>query len=209
MKLSQEYGIENMPLGSCVCLNYQAGETVLRQDMPLTHLLIVVSGKVKVCLLAKNGKDLILCYYVSAGVMGDMEMMTGAPVAAATVIAVSDFECIGLSIEKNAASLKRNLVFLNRLGQGLSAKLMESSKNFVSTALFSGEERLCAYILEASHNDVFSDTLTDVSRSIGMSYRHMFRLLNQLCVEGLLDKKPYGYRILDHEELVRRAAGTF
>jgi len=204
-----EYSINGQALGACVCWRYKAGETIVREGMPFTYLLFVVTGKAKVCSTGKNGKDLILCYYISDGILGDIELMTNTYVSTASIIAITDFECIALHCQRYAVILKNDPVFLNRIGQGLSVKLLQSSKNFVSTALYSGEERLCAYILQTAHNDVFSGTLTDVSGSIGMSYRHMFRLLNQLCIDGLLDKRCNGYLIVDRDELIRRSAEIF
>ncbi len=61
------------------------------------------------------------------------------------------------------------------------------------------------YILQNSHRSLFRDTLTDVSCSVGMSYRHMFRLLGQLCEEGILEKRESGYCIMKKEELARRS----
>lgn len=205
----ESYGINNMPLDACLCLKFEAGETILQEGDPIIYLLFVVKGKAKVCTIAKNGRDLVLCYYISDGIMGDIEFMTNTYIVATSVIAVTDFECIALPFKKYAADLKNNLAFLNRLGSELSIKLLQSSKSYVYTALCSGEERLCSYILQASHNNIFNDVLTDVSSSIGMSYRHMFRLLNQLCTQGLLEKRDSGYLIIDRDELIRRAADSF
>ena len=203
------YGISNMILDAGLCLKFEAGEIILHEGMAILYLLIAVKGKAKVCTIAKNGKDLALCYYISHGLIGDIELMTNTSIASSSVIAMTDFECIALPYKNYAADLKNNLTFLNRLGSELSVKLIRSSKDYVSTALCSGEERLCSYILESSNNDVFNEVLADVSSSIGMSYRHMFRLLNQLCMDRVLDKKDYGYLIIDRHELIRRSADTF
>ena len=110
-----------------------------------------------------------------------------------------------IPFQRNALYLKSNVRFLNRLGSELALKLIRSSQNFVSASLYSGEERLCAYILQTSHNGIFSDILTDTACSVGMSYRHMFRLLNRLCEDGVLEKWENGYRILDRESLAEKA----
>ncbi|WP_312368985.1 cyclic nucleotide-binding domain-containing protein [Lachnoclostridium sp.] len=203
------YGINNMALDACLCLRFEAGETILQEGMPIIYLMFVVTGKVKICSTAKNGKDLVLCYYISDGIIGDLELMTNTYDATAGIIAITDFECIALPFQKYAIDLKNNLAFLKRLGSELSMKLLRISKNYVVTTLYTGEERLCSYILQASHNGIFNDILTDVSCSIGMSYRHMFRLLNQLCTDGVLDKRDNGYIIVDREELLRRAPGAY
>lgn len=199
------YGIRNMPLDQCLCLRFEAGETILHEGMEILYLLIVVTGKAKVCSAAENGRDLILCFYISDGIIGDVELMTNTYIAATSIIAMTDFQCIALPYEAYAAELKKNLTFLNILGKELSVKLLRSSRNYVSGALHSGEERLCSYILQASHENIFAEMLTDVACSTGMSYRHMFRLLNQLCADGILQKRENGYLILDRSRLIRRA----
>lgn len=206
-KLS-EYGLLGMATDACMCLRFKPGETILQEGLPISWLGIILSGKVKVCSTAPNGKHLILCYYVSAGIIGDIELMAGTSTATATVIAITDFECIAIPYKNYGTALKMNVEFLNQLGRQLSLKLLESSNSFVSTALYSGEERLCSYILQTSSNGLFSDVLTDVSYSIGMSYRHMFRLLNQLCEDRVLEKQADGYRIVNRDTLARRAMSS-
>lgn len=203
-----EYGIGSPEQEVCFCASYKAGETIFLEGMPIPHLLIVLSGKAKVCLDAKNGKNLVLCYYVSKGLLGDIELMTDSPVATTSVIALTDFECIALPIQDLSLKLKDNPTFLKKLGTELASKLLRSSKNYLVNALHSGEERLCTYILETSYEGRFNDTLTDVSSSIGMSYRHMFRLLNQLCSDGALVKKDDGYHIIDRQALIKRSTWT-
>ena len=206
-KLS-EYGLQDMYPDSCRLVSYKAGETLLREGMPLTWLGVIMCGKAKICSTAPNGRNLVLCYYVSAGIIGDLELMTGLKSATTTIVAITDLECITISLSIHSTALKSNTVFLNRVGNELALKLLRSSANFVSSSLYSGEERLCSYILQTSHNRMFSDILSDVSCSVGMSYRHMFRLLNQLCAEGILEKHGYGYLILDRDALIRRSESS-
>lgn len=191
------------------CVTYGSGETILKEGMPIEHLLIVIDGTAKVCASAANGRDLLLCYYVSDGVLGDVELMTGVYEATTTIIAITDFQCIALPLRMYSASLKENTAFLNYTGKELAQKLLNSSHNYISAALHSGEERLCAYILQASHSEVFSETLTDVACLIGISYRHLFRILNQLCENGVLEKAANGYRIVDKAELRTIAGALF
>lgn len=199
-----DYDVTGVDLRDAVSLRFQPGEAILREGMPMEYLLLVISGKAKVCSAAANGKDLILCYYISEGIVGDEELMTGAYIASATIAAVTEFHCIGLPYVKYADVLKANLGFVNRVGKELAVKLLRSSHNSTVIALHSGEERLCAYILQTSRGDVFSETLTDVARSIGTSYRHMLRMLSRLCAEGVMRKEASGYRIADRSELIRR-----
>ena len=199
-----DYDVTGVDLLDAVSLRFQPGEAILREGTPMEYLLFVISGKAKVCSAAANGKDLILCYYISEGIVGDAELMTDAHIASATISAITEFRCIGLPYTKYADVLKANLGFVNRVGRELAVKLLRSSRNCTVIALHSGEERLCAYILQTPQGDVFSETLTDVARSIGTSYRHMLRMLNRLCAQGVMHKETHGYRIVDRPELIRR-----
>lgn len=199
------YFITDMDLRDSVVLRFRPGETILREGMPMKYLLFVISGKAKVCSATANGKDLLLCYYISEGIIGDIELMTDMHIASTTVNAITEFLCIGLPYTEYSDALKANLSFVNRVGRELSIKLLRNSKNSVITALHSGEERLCAYILLTAQESVFSETLTDAARSIGVSYRHMLRILSRLCSEGIMLKEIDGYRIVDRTELIRRA----
>lgn len=200
-----EYGLQKIPLSACCCQRFAAGEEILREGQPIGWLSIVIEGNVKVCRTAPNGKSLILCYHISHGMIGEVELMTRQANATTSVKAVTDFECIAISYQICLEELKTNILFLNKLGKELAEKLTTSSDNFTSTALCTGEQRLCAYILQNSRYGLFCDTLTDVSCSVGMSYRHMFRLLGLLCKEGILEKRESGYYILDRNRLAQRS----
>ncbi len=200
-----EYGLQNIPSDVCSCMRFSSGEEVLREGSPIFWLFIVVDGRAKVCRTAPNGKSLILCYYISSGMIGEVELMTRQEIAASSVIAITGFECIVINDQNCLTELKTNISFLNKLGTELAEKLFKSAESFTSSSLYTGEQRLCTYILQTSHRGLFSDILTDVSCSVGMSYRHMFRLLGQLCEAGILDKRESGYYILNRKELIRRS----
>lgn len=198
------YGIHDIPNDTC-CRYFKSGETIHQEGMDIQFLCIVISGQAKVCLTALNGKSLVLCYYVSDGVIGDVELVTENHAATTTIIAVTDFECIAIPFHRNASILKRNITFMNQIGIELAKKLVLSTSNFSSSALCSGEERLCSYILQSSSNDMFHDILTDVVCSVGISYRHLFRILNGLCNNGILEKREFGYQIMNREKLTHKS----
>ncbi len=200
-----EYGLDENSLKQCEVFKFVAHEVIYQETFPITWLGIVIDGKAKVCCSSANGKNLVLCYFVSTGTVGGIEMMANQSSATASLIATTDFECIAIPFEENEKILRSNNKFLNRLCYEISTNLVNSSSNFVTSALHSGEQRLCSYILESSHNTIFNDNLTDVACSLGISYRHLSRLLTQLCEEKLLIKENYGYRIMNMNLLIKKA----
>lgn len=199
------YGFQEEFIRVCECICYPAGEKIVEERMPISKLLIILDGQVKVCMSTSNGRNLILCYYLSEGLLGDMEYLRKTEEAEATVVAISDVRCLAIPYDFLSERQKENTVFLLKLAEEMAEKLTKSTENYLMAAVCTGEERLCNYILKNSPRRIFADVLTDVSCSVGMSYRHMFRLIHSLCEEQVLEKRQNGYYILNLEELIRRA----
>lgn len=197
----KEYGLDLGSIQDCALCRFSSGEVLLNQGIPVEHLFIVLQGKVKVCMLAANGKVLTLCYYITSGILGDVELVQSDKCASATSIAVVPSNCIRIPLNLNQGYLMNNITFMNRVARGLSTKLLNSSNAHLTSALYSGEERLCSYILMSEHNGMFTEILSDVSKSIGISYRHLFRMLNSMCQSGVLEKRESGFMVLDRQYL--------
>lgn len=192
----------------CEVQQFKSGETIFSQGVEYKYIMIVVSGKAKVCTSAPSGKDLVLAYYLSSGLIGDVELMSNTTYATASVITLSPFEVIIVPFQDDQDSIFKNLTFMTTLAKGLSENLINSSHNYTSNALYSGEQRLCTYILQGSYKNYFFDNLTDMAATIGISYRHLLRLLNKLCDDGILKREKRKFQITDMEQLKYRSSET-
>ena len=151
-----EYGLGEARLSGCHLRRYEAGEAMVRQDEAMDALLFVRSGRAKVCINARNGRHLIICYYISDGVLGDVELLTEAQ-AMDTVTALSQVDCVAVPMERNREALLGCLPFVLRMGQEVSAKLKYSSRAHTVSALYTSEERLCSYLLMAERDGIVRD----------------------------------------------------
>jgi CRP/FNR family transcriptional regulator, putaive post-exponential-phase nitrogen-starvation regulator len=194
-------GLDPAALRDLTLLRFAPGEFIVREGVPIAYLLFVVSGRAKACLTSAGGGDLILCYYVSEGILGDAELMLDSRPAISTTIAVTEFTCVGVPLTQNAETLKSNLAFVNRVGAELSRKLVRSSHSYLSDALHTARQRLCRYLLDAAQGDAVPGPMTDAAAAIGISYRHLMRLLRQLCDEGILSRTRRNCRILRRDAL--------
>lgn len=197
------YGLSKIDLTNCCRTLYSPGETIINEGDVFTSFWLVTKGRAKAFRLGNNGKTLIVSWYISSGVIGDIELMSNAPQAKTTVSAITQLECIQLPYSLCQKELTHNIVFSNKLGSGLARKLASSADSYVSSALYTGKQRLCAYIINNENAGIFSDTLTEVSASIGMSYRHMFRLLEELCNQNILHRENQGFSIINRTALER------
>lgn len=200
----KKYGIDLDTMHDCVACRYEAGEIIFSQGQPIEYLYIILQGKINVCMLAANGRDLTLCHFISSGILGDVELVMEDKAASATSIADLTSDCIRIPLFRNLELLTNSITFMNQVAKGLSMKLLNSSNALVSSALYSGEERLCTYILITEHHGMFTEVLSDVSKSIGISYRHLFRILSDLCQKSVLERRESGFLILDKQYLISK-----
>ncbi|MGG5369161.1 Crp/Fnr family transcriptional regulator [Enterococcus sp. AZ196] len=205
LDLLSKYGLLDHQL-VCEVRRFKSGETIFSQGVEYKYIMIVVSGKAKVCTSAPSGKDLVLAYYLSSGLIGDVELMSNTVYATASVITLSPFEVIIVPFQDDQDTIFKNLTFMTTLAKGLSENLINSSHNYTSNALYSGEQRLCTYILQGSYKYYFFDNLTDVAATIGVSYRHLLRLLNKLCDSGILKREKRRFQIINIEQLKQRSS---
>lgn len=200
----QEYGLALPEVSGCVLCQFESGEIIFQQDTLVNQLYLVVDGKVKVCTMAENGRDIILCYYISSGILGDIELMQTDKTAPATTCVALPSRLVRIPFQHNLPYLFQNTAFMKQLARGLATKLRSSGEAYVASALYSGEARLCSYILMAESKGLFTEMLSDVAPYIGVSYRHLFRVLNQLCQKGVLERRKSGFQILDKAYLLKK-----
>lgn len=201
----KRYGIEPEKLTGCSVCTYSFGEKVISEGEKSGKLFIVTKGKAKVGITAPNGKDLVLCFYLSDGLVGELEMFCKTETDTTSVTAMGTLHCISIPIACNFEYLDNNLPFVKTAASELAKKLLRSSNNVVENTLYTAEIRLCQYILATSDNGYFRDIMTDVAYSIGTSYRHLFRMMSVLCKEWILKKTDTGYKIMNVDWLEKRA----
>lgn len=195
---------------------FKKNEYIWRQGEASKCLYFFIQGKAKVYTTLSNGKSLLLCFYPEVKVFGDLELMSGQT-AAASVQAIEDTYCIIISLEKVQDYLFNDVKFLRFIGNSLSEKLNQSSKNSSINLLYPLENRLASYILETSqiitNNEasvlVFNENLTEIAELLGTSYRHLLRTLNSLCQKNIIIKRNNYFEIMDKQSLKKLAADVY
>jgi len=210
--LLAQYGLDAAILTKALHLSFAQGEYLSREGETLNYLYFVVSGKAKVMLSLSDGKQLLLAYFISEGIIGDIELMTNVQTYAkihATLQAVTDFECIALPFVDYGDILKSNNTFINHVGKELAKKLMQRAINGAINTLQPLESRLSAYIMQTAADGHFREQLTDVAIMLGASYRHLLRCIERLCSKHILDKVAKGYRVIDPQALQTMAGDLY
>ena len=211
-ELLLQYGLQGVDFTQAARVVFEQGEFISHAGEPIDCIYFVVSGKAKVFLSLSSGKQLLLAYFTSKGIIGDIELMTNKPSNYTTVQAVTEFSCVALPLDIYGVVLKSNIVFINHIAAELAEKLIQRAINGTITTLQPLEARLCAYISQGAIGDFFCETLTEVAMVVGASYRHLLRCLDRLCAEGVLRKEARlssVFRITDKEALEKKAGDLY
>ncbi|WP_202710372.1 cyclic nucleotide-binding domain-containing protein [Sporosalibacterium faouarense] len=191
---------------------FKKGEHICKETDEIKNIFFFVEGKAKVYVTLSNGKSLLLCFYDSFRILGDVEV-AGIKKASTNVQVIEDSYCIGISMERAKKYLLNDAKFLRIICNSLGKKLNRSSKNSSINLLFPLKNRLSSYILATGKNTgdsspgkiEFQGNLTEIAELLGTSYRHLLRTLNELVLEGILEKRSKSFRVIN-EELLRDLA---
>lgn len=204
-----EYGVHDMLLQGVRILEFEKDEILCMCGQPVQDLLIVIKGRAKVTCDIENGKSLLLCIYNEKGILGDLEIINLFPTYTMNVQATTLVQCIAIPCTNgNLNKLLESNAFLLRICKELAGKLNRCTKNSTCNILYPLEVRLCSYITLTQRKNIWSENLSEVSELLGTSYRHLLRIVGQLCQEKLIRKQGHEYVILQ-KEIIRQRSKDF
>lgn len=189
-------------------VTFSHGECICREGHEFDSVLYIISGRVKISIIASNGKVQLLTFQDN-GILGDIEYLTGCMVDT-TVTSVGEVKVIKIPFGYFDELIKNNHKILYQLAKGLGEKLRRSSQLSAANSLYTLNNRICGYIIVMSYNDIFNENLTDTSELLNTSYRHLLRVIKKLCEEDVLLKIERGmYKIINKEKLYDLSEGCF
>lgn len=182
---------------------FNPGELICRQGEPFEVLYVLVKGKIKIHTTTAEGKALILSFKTPLEVIGDVEYIQGIEMIN-TVEAVSPVDMIGVHhqwIRKHSADHSPLLRFLLDI---ITKKFYIKSNSLSFNLMHPVEVRLASYLLSVSFetSDAFEGeyaaiSLTDTANLIGTSYRHLNRVIQKFCEDGLVERSKRSILIKD------------
>lgn len=184
---------------------FDRNDYVCQQESPMSYFYFFLKGKVGVYSCLANGKRLLLCFYDSFQVIGDIELVEG--IAATTDMQVVDETyCIGIPLNTMRDLVMEDATFLRFICQSLGKKLNRCSNNSTINLLYPLENRLASYIQVTSIQSLqgyilFEGNLLEVAELLGTSYRHLLRTLEKFCDMGYITKLKKGYKVIEKEKI--------
>lgn len=196
--------------------SYDKGEHVLRNGDPIKTLYFVVKGKLKVYSAIENGKTILLRFYTPLSIFGDLELFNDYDVKS-NIESVSPVTLIGISFSDIDLYARDDSVFLRFILKNICRKLytMSNSSSLNQTLPFIN--RFASYLISIAsdennlhiNEDIKTDKLGDLATFLGVSYRHLNRVISELCSKGIIERTSTGLAILDYKSLKELSVGFY
>ena len=196
----ETYEIEsifNEPLMPHLSLfHFDRGDIICSQGESSNYLYILVKGKIKVYTTSVEGKTLILSFKSPLEVLGDIEYVQEIDFIN-TVEAVSSVSLIGVQYRFLKKYVQNYPPFLHFLLEKITRKFYLKSNSLSFNLLYPVEVRLASYLLSVAYDEndsllnkeISTTSLMDIANLIGTSYRHLNRVIQHFCSNGLLERK--------------------
>lgn len=187
--------------------SFEQGELICSQGEATHYLYVLVKGKVKIFTTSEEGKTLILNFKTPLEVIGDIEYVQQIDTIN-TVEAVSPVVMIGVRQSVLRRLSNSHAPFLQFLLDIITKKFYVKSESMRINLMYPVEVRLASYLLSVVYDEneavvsrQLTASITDTANLIGTSYRHLNRVIQEFCREGLVERCKGGILIKDLEGL--------
>jgi CRP-like cAMP-binding protein len=127
--------------------NYPKGNILYHDDDPATTLYIVVQGRVKICLMHEEGREVVLTVMNGGGVLGLVAALDDGP-HIGTAITLTDCRIAALQRDRFEAFLTRHPFLQKPIEAELARQLRAAYRKVGEQALLPVKKRLLATLME-------------------------------------------------------------
>lgn len=186
-------------------IHLKKGEYIFHAKEKLQFLYILVEGRAKIIPSSKEGKLAMIDYVEPKAITGDLEAAIGnAHPYLHDAQVLEDTLLIGIPYKLLETKLMFHVPFLRLMCRQVGEKLELASKKHYRKALYRAKNIVSKALVTQSKelkDTAFPFSCKETALSVGISERHLRRILNELEEEGLVEKLGRRIRILDIELL--------
>ncbi len=183
--------------------DFSAGETIIYQDEKPDYLYYLIKGKCRVSAFMENGKTVIINTLTAPCLVGEIEIIKNdSPFSVETM---QNCRAVVIPVNRCRNILLNDNRFLYQLCVSLVDKERNNAINLAHHISFPFEYRLAKFILDNSDGKTFKLKKTIIAESLGISYRHLEKVMNSFIAKGYLKKEKLTYYITDRNALDKLA----
>ena len=194
---------------SCTRKTYKPGAVLMMKGEPVTRFLIIHKGRAKLVERLEDGRNYILFYTRDNEPLGDVEFFSEGE-STVTISTLTECEVFSIELETLRQMARSNPEIYEKMGESVAFKLRRGNHKNLVNLIYPLKERLAGYIYSqvtgATSDDIRGDSLRDMADLMGTSYRHLNRVILQLCNEGYVKRNRWGITVANREGL-RELAG--
>jgi CRP-like cAMP-binding protein len=188
---------------------YESGEFLFRQGFPTDGIRFLTSGLFKSSIIAENGVEVLVALLGPGECLGDVEYFlgnrglagggaTGSP-AICSVVALERSSILVFSSDE-LSRLKRAYPDLDfMLGRSLASRLAENAERFERSFGYSLEYNVLVAALSRLGAEARPVRKTELLEYLGVSARHLNRVLSDLVAQGLVRVEDGAVLVVDAE----------
>jgi CRP/FNR family cyclic AMP-dependent transcriptional regulator len=189
---------------------YERNRVIRFAHDPCDAFYIVLTGQVKVMLIAEDGREVVLSLVRSGDFFGEMTLLDDEPYAA-SVIAMEDSRLLVLRRDEFRRSIRDLPDMSFGLLRALAGRLLEADHKIGGLMLLDVNGRVAHLLLEQesrSRDGLVRDLPTHqvIAQMVGSSRESVSRTISAMGSKGLVEVAPEGLRIVNREAL-ESAAG--
>lgn len=195
----------------CEAQRYEADKRIVSHDDNSTDVYFIVSGKVRVTIFSRSGKEVSFRDLAAGQVFGDLSAIDGGP-RSASVVTLGDAVVVSMPREvfwevlrKHPAAAEMMLRELARLVRSLSERVVEFSTLGVKNRIHAELLRLAREHIREANQAVIAPapTHSEIASRVSTHREAVTRELNRLAHEGLIERQRGGLTVLDVAGLSR------
>ena len=186
-------------------VSFERNEYLVTAGIPSDYLFFVMRGKTICFSYTSSEKNNCVSFTQHQTLIGEASSLFGKP-PRFNVKAMSDVLCIAINLSRYRNDLLGDLTFVRNICELLASKINNEGR-YSTTLLDPLEVRLAQFILLNTADHLFTLQLTDCADALNTSYRHLLRIIKQLCAMDILSKRHNCYYIENRDALGKMAAG--
>lgn len=194
----------------------EKGEMICKIGDELEWIYFLVKGKLKVFNLLLNGKSTLLRFSTPLSIVGDLELFKKYKIKN-NVEALNEAIIIGIKADDVKKYASEDSLFLRFVIENLSHKLYTFSNLSALNQAYPFINRFASYLIAITSDEnnnklideIKTNNLTELANFFGVSYRHLNRVIKDLCDSGIIKKNNKEIVILDYERLKDMSGGHY
>ncbi|MFL6023811.1 MAG: Crp/Fnr family transcriptional regulator [Marmoricola sp.] len=189
---------------------FEAGATLMREGQTGTEVLVLLSGRVKVTYLTREGREVILDFRGPGDLLGEMAVIDGSP-RSNTIQAIEAVDVLAMRAAEFQALVESSSTLTTRLLQNMTRRFRDSDRKLIEFAASHTVGRVAARLVEmverfgsvtrAGHVIDLPITQDELAGWTGASREAVAKALHSLREPGLIATDRRQFTVLDLEGL--------